>query len=841
MSVRLHTLGGFSLHLDGAAQPERSGQPVRSALLILLALDREVSRESAMALLWPESDDDRARQALRQTLYLLRRDLGDDWLDATHDQLLATAALECDAHELVDAAQRDGHERVTELYRGTFLAGVHLVESHPFQLWCDQWAGRLERLHRQSRRAVIDARVGEGDLSGALESAREWLELDPLEDEAQHRVIELLSRLGRGDEAVREYTAFEALLAQEGLEPLEQTQELVAEIRKGGRGVPPLREAPAGVQAPTAPSGEAAPPREAASPFEAPRPWAGRRWSVLVVLLVLALLAAGGAVVLPLVGGRGSASALEPERVMVFPLVNETGDTALDDIGILTADWITHAVAHMGPLQAVPFLDVRQMLGAGVQPEEAAVHRRAGTLVSGRYFRTGDSLELHVRITDLREGELWHALDPVRIDATSPEDGLRELRDRVAGSLGVRFTPASALPDPAALDPPTYPAFRAHMEAAAYISRLDWAGALPHMQRATELDTTFYRARIGLATAHRNLGRPGIADSMLRALEPHRERFSPYERLLFRGMRASLDGDVEQQLALVRIAARIDPGGTAHYISAGVALRAGRPREAIDLYSTLDPQCPWAPGWLGAWSSWVAAFHLLGDHERELREARRARSLHPDRIQALFFELRALVGLGRTDAVRERLAEANHMAPRGSWDEGRLLRLIAGELRAHGQPDAAEEVVTRAVRWYAGRPAEERSSLRHRLGYLKALLLSDRLSEAEQVLTDLRTAHPDRLDVLGITGVLAARQGDRTRAHEASSQLVARRGPYQNGAVDYWRAAIAAWSGEEARALTLLRRAFEQGRGRGNQLHPDPFLEPLWSLPAFRTAVAEDR
>jgi DNA-binding SARP family transcriptional activator len=96
----LRTLGSFSIEVDGTPQPGRSGQPSRSALLLLLALDREVTRESATALLWPESDDERARQAMRQTLYLLRRDLGTGWLDSSRDSLRATTRLTADAHEL---------------------------------------------------------------------------------------------------------------------------------------------------------------------------------------------------------------------------------------------------------------------------------------------------------------------------------------------------------------------------------------------------------------------------------------------------------------------------------------------------------------------------------------------------------------------------------------------------------------------------------------------------------------------------------------------------------------------------------------------------------------------
>jgi DNA-binding SARP family transcriptional activator len=830
MTIRLRTLGNFSMELDGTPQPGRPGQPLRSALLLLLALDREVTRESVMALLWPESDDERARQALRQTLYLLRRDLGDAWLDSRRDALRATTQLTADAHELVLAAGAEDHERVLSLYRGTFLAGVRLVESQPFQLWCDQWSGRLERLHRKSRRAAIEMRVAAGDVAAALDMAREWLELQPLEDEAQHRVLELLAHLGRGEEALREYDAFRSLLAREGLEPLDETTTLAEEIRARGRTLPPLGRIEAGRRG----SGDG-------QPVGVPEATGNRGWLRPRILAPLTLAAVlSGVALLARTGGEDPSLSLDPTRVMVLPLINETGDPALDDIGLLAAEWITHLVAHMGGLQAVPFVDVRQMLGAGLDPSAAALHRRAGTLVAGRYFRSGDSLQLHVRITDAASGELWHALDPLRIRPDAPEPGLRELRDRIGGSLGVRFTPASALPRPAVLNPPGYEAFKAFMDASSYISRSDWAGALPHVRRAAELDTTFYRARLGLVSAYMNLKQYARADSILGVLESHRRHFSPYERVLFSGLRASLDGDRLAMLAVASDAARLDPGGTTHYISAGIALAAGRPREAIQLYATLDPDCPWAPEWTGPWADWTAAFHLLGQHERELAEARRARALHPDDLSVLFLELRALTGLGRLGAVEAGLAEGRRMAPRPGWDLGAVLRRVAAEERAHGHGGAADRTLATALEWYAIPPEGDRRHA-HQLGRLHGLLAAGRLGDAAAALSELRRGSPDDVTLLGLEGVVAARTGNRARARDLSDQLDARREPYQFGVIDYWRAAIAAWSGDDARAMALLRRAFDEGRPRGIQLHADPWLEPLWHLPAFQTAVAERR
>lgn len=833
MKIRLHTLGTFALEVDGT-KPAPAGQPVRSGLLVLLALDRELARETVMALLWPESDDAHARQALRQTLYLLRRDLGRDWLGAAAGTLHATSLLTADAHDLIRAAERDDHDRVVALYGGSFLAGTRLVESQPFQLWCDQWSSRLERYHRRARRSLIERCAETGDLEAGLRFAREWLDLDPLEDEAQHRVIELLAGLGRSDEALREYDRFVEILAREELEPLDQTRTLAEQIRAGGAGIPELAVGDGhgdGVEPGHGPDLDG----DAAAPPAAPGPRFPRRWATLLAIAIVTTVGAG---LFALRSGGSPVPAAE--RVMVTPLVNETGDSALDGVGLLAAGWIAHRVTRMPGIQTVPFLDVPRMLAAGLSPEEAAAARAAGTLVSGRYFRVGDSLELHVRISDLAKGRLWDALDPIRTPVASPGEGLHQLQERVGGSLGVRFTPGSALPDPSALDPPDYGAFLELMEATPLIARGDWSGAIPHIRRAAELDPTFYRARLGLASAYNNLGQPARADSLLRSLEPARDRFSPYERVLFRGIRGQLDGDHAAMLAAVRDAARIDPGGTSHYISAAIALDAGRPREAIELYSTLDPHCLWAPEWTRPWAYWTAALHLLGQHDRELEEARRALARHPGRLSVVLLELRALAVLGRTEAVDSGIARIEQLPADGGLDAGAALRHVATELRVHGHQEAADRALEAALDWYHRQPAGAHASRRRRTGHLLALFTAGRLEDATRVLDSLE-AEGESAASAGLRGAIAARLGDSREVAAAVARLEAARAPYQYGLVDYWRAVIAAWSGDSREAIARLHRAFEQGRPRGIALHDDPFLQPLWHEPAFQAAVADER
>ena len=826
MTIRLRTLGDLGVLIDGREVPEMCARPVRLALIVYLALERQVSRDKIMALLWPESDQEHARQALRQTLYALRQELGDAWLEANHATTLhASATLTADAAELLEAADAGDPRRVAVLYGGGFLDGAHLAASQPLQLWCDQWRARLARLHREARRTLIDGAVAAGDLASALGEAQEWLALDPLEDEAQHRVIEILFRLGRREDAVRQYESYAAILAREGLEPLEDTRALVARMRSSGNGLPSL---------PATPDAELRDERKPGASSQRP---AFLRLRVLVPLVVLVVL---GAVFVVVQHARAARPELDPTRVLVVPLVNETGDSALNDIGRLAAEWITHTVTRLGPLKSVPTLDVIQMLDAGISGEEAAGERHAGTLVSGRFFRVRDSLELHVQVTDVKSGELWDALAPVRVTPDRPEAGLREVTDRVAGGLAIRFIPGTPLPPPSVLAPPNLAAFQAIMDAAAFVRRGDWAGALPHLERAARLDPTYFRAHLFVASAFFNLERYAEAESVLASLEPKRDGFSEYERTLFQTARAMLSGDRQGELEAVTEGARLDPGGTLHYISAGVALAAGRPRAAIELYASLDPNCPWAPEALFTWANWTGAFHLLENHSRELEEARRARVLHPDQLLPLFLELRALAALGRLDQLRATLHEAAAMAPEPRWNAGLVLYLTAEELEAHRHGAAAREVLDSALAWYRSRTEGEATSIPYRFGYTQALLAAGDLDDAAAVIATLRQQLPEDVDFLGLEGIVAARRGDRAHRDEVLRALDTNGRPYQFGAVPYWRAAIAAWSGEEQDALRFLWRSFDEGRPRGILLHADGLLEPLWTLPSFALAVSED-
>src|SRR3982751_4148852 len=126
--IQLHLLGATDLRRDGADLRLSVSQPKRLALLAYLASASPRgfhSRDTLLALFWPELDQERARSALRQALHYLRRALGEEVVTARGDREVGIdpAALWCDAVAFDEAVTAGCHQDALELYRGDLLPG----------------------------------------------------------------------------------------------------------------------------------------------------------------------------------------------------------------------------------------------------------------------------------------------------------------------------------------------------------------------------------------------------------------------------------------------------------------------------------------------------------------------------------------------------------------------------------------------------------------------------------------------------------------------------------------------------------------------------------------------
>jgi DNA-binding SARP family transcriptional activator/tetratricopeptide (TPR) repeat protein len=232
LAIRL--FGHFEVALDGA--PFRIATPRKSLqVLAYLLLHRgaPVSREHLAFLLYPDDEEGAARAKLRATLSDLTKILprpaqryvvvdtervtwnpdADIWLDV--DEFVRASG---DGARLSDAI---------ELYRGDLLPEVY-----------DEWLDAIRERHRNAYLRCLGERISQarrkGDLSFAIETARNLLAADPWREDVVRRIIAMRYESGDGAGALREYAEFaKRLRAEMRAEPMVETTALAERISQG--------------------------------------------------------------------------------------------------------------------------------------------------------------------------------------------------------------------------------------------------------------------------------------------------------------------------------------------------------------------------------------------------------------------------------------------------------------------------------------------------------------------------------------------------------------------------------------------------------------------------------
>ena len=335
------------------------------------------------------------------------------------------------------------------------------------------------------------------------------------------------------------------------------------------------------------------------------------------------------------------------------------------------------------------------------------------------------------------------------------------LRERLLGTVGAlvdpRLRPGVIVASASAGYPPTLEAYRVWSAAMEHFYRADYRKAIPGLRAAVRTDSTFVGALLYAAVAHNALGETAAADSLLRVADRSRERLSPSDRHLLDAWLAENRGDWSGALRSAREVARLAPGSNvALAVTYWNAIRANRPREALDALTRVNPERPPVRDYPVYWGVLTQAHHQLGDHDAEIVAAGRGRHLHPNQRSILYAEARALMARGRPDDAERRMGELLDLAPDPLYSPGELWWLLAREARAHGQEGAARAAFARALAWYDAQSAAERASpaLRGRRG--EALYGAGRWDEARTVFAALaaeRPGDPNRVGDLGPLGL----------------------------------------------------------------------------------------
>ena len=231
--LRLKTFGG--LWIEGREANGAGPRPRSLALLAICAAAgaKGVSRERVLGVLWPESHPERARHALSQALYSLKRDAGAEVVVGSTELRLDPGQISSDVDEFREAARSNRWADAASLYAGPFLDGFYLNDAPEFERWIDSERSSLEADAERVMQAAASTAMSEGRRDDAAEFLRRLTRINPGNSRFAAQYMEALAARGDRAGAVAHGKSHLELLHRDfELDPDAELEQLIARLRE---------------------------------------------------------------------------------------------------------------------------------------------------------------------------------------------------------------------------------------------------------------------------------------------------------------------------------------------------------------------------------------------------------------------------------------------------------------------------------------------------------------------------------------------------------------------------------------------------------------------------------
>ncbi|MEP6494250.1 MAG: BTAD domain-containing putative transcriptional regulator [bacterium] len=449
--LRIRTFGGCRLERDGTPLDELSGQRKSLAALALLAGagPRGLTRESLTALLWPDSDEERARTSLKQLVHSLRRQLGaPDLLLPAGDLRLNPEWVTSDLTEFRDAASRGDHEAVVQSYAGPFLEGFYVRGADGFERWAAEQRAALAREFARALEALAEEASRGGDARGAVGWWRRLADAEPLNARAATGLMRALDAVGERAEALQHARTFQSSVREEiGGEPDPSVEKLADEIRRAQSRMPGV---------PSSGRVEPAPPNTA----EAPR-----------------------------------------TSLAVLPFANTSGDAEDEHFSDGLTDELIGVIGKIGGLTVTGRTSSFAFKGKALDVRAIADSLHVSSVLEGSVRRSGGQLKIGVQLVRATDGAVvWSET----YDRGTQEIFVvqAEIATAIAGALRVRLGPAiGSRAGSATRDLLAYEHYLKGRYFQNRVSEDDLRRAVGHFEQAIARDPDYAHAYAGLADA----------------------------------------------------------------------------------------------------------------------------------------------------------------------------------------------------------------------------------------------------------------------------------------------------------------------------------------------------
>jgi DNA-binding SARP family transcriptional activator len=228
VAASLVLLGEPRLEVAGAAVVPLERKD--AALLAVLAVDRSTPRAKMASLLWPDVDDEAARNNLRQRLHRLRKRTARDVVASVNDVLRLNDDVTHDLASLPARLAEDPAAASGELL-GSFDYGDCVDLNEWLAIAREQWRGA-----RRNALAEIASRLEtQGQIAAALQYAERLVTDDPLLEHAHRRLMRLHYLRGDRAAALAAFARCKEVLARHlKADPAHETLELARLVEASG-------------------------------------------------------------------------------------------------------------------------------------------------------------------------------------------------------------------------------------------------------------------------------------------------------------------------------------------------------------------------------------------------------------------------------------------------------------------------------------------------------------------------------------------------------------------------------------------------------------------------------
>jgi DNA-binding SARP family transcriptional activator/Tfp pilus assembly protein PilF len=557
----LRLFGGMTLESPSGPLSGPALQKRRLALLAMLAAARGTgwSRDKLMAYLWAEHDEASARHRLADSVYVLRKALGDEAVPASGEYLRLDADIvRTDTSAFAAALQQGDFETAVDFYAGPFMDGFYLSGAAEFEDWVESERSRLANQYEEALESLAEAAEEAEDHTRAAGWWRRLTAHDPYNSRFMLRLMRSLAAAGDPANAVQLAREHERLLREDlGVEPPAEVVDLAERLARQQAEVSEV-------------VGEGWPEGElGGTELEGGRRPAVRRhpfltWRTAAVSLSIAFalgsVVAAGWIVL---GGTGyllfrgaAAGFVEPEDCVV--VAEFENQTERDAFGLAVRLLVVTDIGQTSYVEVVGHDQVRETLGLMRLPDttlvdqgvavEIARRQNCPAAVTGTVAPLGTGYLLSTQILEASTGGVVVPLSETAADETQVIGATERLARLVRRHLGESLPSIQRSQPLYRLTTSSLEALRLFTLAWERIDQRDYDGGVSLLEQAVVLDTAFAGAYRQLAAMY---GRVDKHDAAYRSIElaySHRQRLSKRERLLvaagYHGMRGRRDSAV---------------------------------------------------------------------------------------------------------------------------------------------------------------------------------------------------------------------------------------------------------------------------------------------------------